>query len=38
MTGVRKQLFSISGLPPGIYCARIVAGDLSETARLVKLY
>ena len=36
MTGVKKHLFSLSGFPPGIYCVRIVAGDLTETARLIK--
>jgi hypothetical protein len=36
MTGERKHLFSLSGFPPGIYCVRIVAGDLTETVRLIK--
>ena len=31
-----KQVFSLSGLPSGIYCVRIIDGDFVETARLVK--
>jgi hypothetical protein len=36
MTGVKKKLFSLSELPPGIYLVRIVSGDLTETAKLIK--
>jgi hypothetical protein len=35
MTGLKKQVFSLAGFPPGIYCVRIVAGDVSETARVI---
>ena len=36
ITGVKVQLFSLSGLPPGIYFVRIVAGELTETVKLIK--
>lgn len=36
LNGERKQEFSLSARPTGVYCVRIISGDKSETSKIIK--
>jgi hypothetical protein len=37
LNGTRKQQFSISSMPPGLYFIHVVSGEKAETMKLIKM-